>query len=156
MTIQKLQEIVKESEQRFFEFVINCFQDDEFYKESYLVIQFINPLVQVPVSAAFSGFKSWEKLRETIVSNENGKEFIKYSDEYFNKKDVSQKENEIKEKIIMELFSKIEISDFRIEVRYTTLNIEKIKDLEFYLHKRGIKQNLKKSSIRTVLYPDNS
>jgi len=57
MKILELQEIVKESKQRFFEF-INTIDDEEsvlFFKNSEIVIQFIHPiLLQVEISVALS------------------------------------------------------------------------------------------------------
>ncbi|MFC1558873.1 hypothetical protein ACFL40_05945 [candidate division KSB1 bacterium] len=148
MTIGQLQEIVKESKQRFAEFIDDGLKDDEFYKNSYLVIQFINPSIQIPVSAASAGFEFWYKMKELIVVDNNWSDFIKLCDDYFSEKG----NKEILRNKILDLFSTIEITDFNIEVRYPTLDIEKIKDLEIYLEKRRIKQNLSKSSIRTVLY----
>lgn len=148
MTIKQLQDIIKESEKRFAEFIDDGLKDDEFYKNSNLVIQFINPSVQIPVSAAFAGFEFWYRMKDIIIDDYNGRDFFNICKEYFNEN--SKKDN--KKNKILDLFSNIKITRLNIEVRYPTLDIEKIKDLEIYLDKKSIKQNLSKSSIRTVLY----
>ena len=151
MKILELQEIIDDAEKRFSEF-LNTIEDEDsilFYKNSEIVIQFTHPaFLQVYIAAAFAGEATWFQLADVIIKNDVGNEFINLCEKYFSKKEKNIK----MKKRIRYLLSKIDVSDFNIEIRYPILDIERIKFLKCYLHEQGIKQDLRKSSVRTYLY----
>lgn len=149
MRLLKLQKLLKDSEQRFLKFVNNLHNEESisFYKGCSIVIQFTNTtMLQIESSVVHSGAETLFQLKDIIVKNNIGKTFIYLCEKYF-----KHKYKNIKKETIIVLLSKIEISDFNIEIRYPTLDIERIQALKYYLQEQGIKQDLRKSSIRTLL-----
>ena len=158
--LYKLLKSIKDSKKIFDQFIDlqkENYEAYSFYKESYLVLQFLDKeMTQVDNLEQLCSFNFWHENLHLIEQNSNSEGFIRLCRKYFSEKHISDKVKKSIENKILYLFSKIRIFSWNIEVRYPTLHIQYIKGLEKYLQNDlNIKQNLNMASIRTVIYRSN-